>query len=286
MRSWRVRSPRLLVLLVLLLAACSSQPTPSAQQSPVATAPTPTVTPLKATASPPVAGYVLGSPLPLRPDGFGSVLATPTALRNRRLTAADTLPPPADGTFHSTISPISDATRKRMGDTYRPGCPVQLSKLSYLTLTFRGFDGNAHTGELIVATGAAEKTVSAFRVLYEHAFPIEQMRIATTEDVHARPTGDGNDTAGFVCRAARGQRRFSAHAYGLAIDINPFQNPYVKRDLVLPELAGAYTDRGWVRGGMLLRGDYAVRAFTSQGFTWGGTFSSPKDYQHMSLNGT
>jgi hypothetical protein len=230
---------------------------------------------------------VLGaSPLPLRPDGFGEVLATPAALRNRRLTAADTLPAPTDGQFHATTSPISAAVRQRMGDTYRRGCQVPISKLSYLTLTFRGFDGRAHTGELIVATVAADKTVSAFRVLYEQDFPIEQMRIATTEDVHAQPTGDGNDTASFVCRAARGQRRFSAHAYGLAIDINPFQNPYVKRDLVLPELADAYRGRRWVRGGMFLPGGAAVRAFTSRGFTWGGTFSSPKDYQHMSLQGT
>ena len=72
----------------------------------------------------------------------------------------------------------------------------------------------------------------------------------------------------------------------MAIDINPFQNPHVKGDLVLPELAGAYRGRPWVRAGMFLPSGAAVRAFTTQGFTWGGTFSSLKDYQHMSLNGT
>jgi len=98
-------------------------------------------------------------------------------------------------------------------------------------------------------------------------------------------TGDGNDTAGFVCRAARGQTRFSAHAYGLAVDVNPFQNPLVKGDLVLPELASAYRDREWWRPGMFLPGSAAVRAFTREGWTWGGTFHRPKDYQHFSRTG-
>jgi hypothetical protein len=127
--------------------------------------------------------------------------------------------------------------------------------------------------------------VRIFRTLFTRGFPLEEMRLPTTADLTAKPTGDGNNTAGFVCRAARGQTRFSAHAYGLAIDVNPFHNPYVKDDLVLPELASAYVDRSWVRPGMLLPRSAAVRAFTDAGWTWGGTFRRPKDYQHFSLTG-
>jgi hypothetical protein len=231
--------------------------------------------------------WVVGaSPLPIGPDGFGKVLPTPKVLRDRHLQQADDLPPPTDGLFHSTVSAISSATRARMGTTYKAGCPVALKDLRYLTLTFRGFDGRAHTGELVVAAKAAQKTVNAFRRLYAIRFPIEQMVLPTTEDVNAKPTGDGNDTAAFVCRTARQQTRFSAHAYGLAIDVNPFHNPYVRGDLVLPELASSYVDRSWERDGMFLPGSAAVSAFTDQGFTWGGTFRRPKDYQHMSLTGT
>jgi hypothetical protein len=230
--------------------------------------------------------WVVGaSPLPLRPDGFGQVLPTPQVLRDRRLPTKDLLPPPADGRFHATTGPITSELRRRMGETYRSGCPVKLSDLRYLTLTFRGFDGKAHTGELVVAARAASSTVRVFRELFAQGFPIEEMRLPTTADLDAPPTGDGNDTAAFVCRAARGQKRFSAHAYGLAIDVNPFQNPFVRDDLVLPELASAYRDRGWVRPGMFLRNSAAVRAFTRAGWTWGGTFHRPKDYQHFSLTG-
>lgn len=230
--------------------------------------------------------WVVGARLlPLRPDGFGQVLPTPSVLRDRRLPTTDTLPPPADGRFHSTIGPITPAVRTRIGGTYKAGCPVPLRDLRYLTVSFHGFDAKAHTGEIIMATSAAPKVARAFARLWALGFPLEQMTLPEGSDLTAPPTGDGDDTAGFVCRPARGQTRFSAHAYGLALDVNPFQNPYVKGDLVLPELASAYVDRRWRRPGMLLAGSAAVRAFTDEGFTWGGAFRSLKDYQHLSLTG-
>lgn len=275
---------------MLVLAAACSAGTPTAVPTAtptrsVAPVVTPTPVPVRTTA-PALRPWVVGaSPLPLRADGFGEVLPTPPQLRDRRLQAADVLPPPRDGAFHATVARVSGAVRTRMGETYKAGCPTPLSALRYVTLGFRGFDGRAHTGELVVRSDAVPHVVAAFRRLFQLGFPIEEMRLPGTRDVHEHPTGDGNDTAAFVCRPARGQTRFSAHAYGLAVDVDPFQNPYVKGDLVLPELASAYRDRGRHRPGMFLPGSAAVRAFTSNGFTWGGDFRRPKDYQHMSLTG-
>lgn len=275
------------VVIAFLLAACSA----TTPEPPVAApTPTPVVAPTPTTTTPspatPRPAWVVGaSPIPLGPNGFGLVLPTPKVLRNRSLPTVDVLPPPRDGAFHATTGPITAALRTRMGGTYQPGCPVPLSRLRYLTVSFRGFDGRAHTGELVVNATAVARTVRAFRRLYALRFPIEQMTLPTPADLTARPTGDGNTTGAYVCRKARGLTRFSAHAYGLAVDVNPFDNPYVKRGLVLPELASAYVDRGWVRPGMFLRGSAAVRAFTDEGFTWGGDFRSLKDYQHLSLTG-
>lgn len=278
---------------LLLAVGCSSTapppvaaPTVAPTPEPSATASAPATPSPRPAATTPAPLWVVGaSPLPLAANGFGKVLPTPKVLRDRRLPTKDLLPPPADGRFHSSIGPVTTALRTRMGETYRPGCPVAPSGLRYVTVSFRGFDGKAHTGELVVATRAAASVVRVFHTLFDQGFPIEEMRLPTTADLDAPPTGDGNDTAAFVCRAARGQKRFSAHAYGLAIDVNPFQNPFVRDDLVLPELAGAYRDRGWVRPGMFLRSSAAVRAFTRAGWTWGGTFHRPKDYQHFSLTG-
>jgi hypothetical protein len=223
--------------------------------------------------------------LPRTAQGFGAIRPTPKALRVRRYPTTDLLPPPADGRFHATIGPVTDAIRERMGETWSPACPVALEDLAYLTVSFRGFDGLAHTGELVLAAEEADDVVSVFRELFAAGYPIEEMRLPTTADLDAPPTGDGNDTAALVCRAARGQTSWSAHAYGLAIDVNPFLNPYSKGDVVLPERASAYLDRTRTQPGVIHPGDLIVREFARIGWSWGGSWSSLKDYQHFTATG-
>jgi len=219
------------------------------------------------------------------PDGTPVAQETPPQLRDRRLTAPDVLPPPTDGGFHSSVDRIDAAIRARMGTTFEPGCPVPIEDLRYVRVTFRGFDGQAHTGEIIVAAKVADGVVSVFRKLFAADFPLEEMRLPGTADLDAAPTGDGNDTAAFVCRQSRGSTSESAHSYGLAVDVNPFQNPYVKGDVVLPELARSYVDRSNVRPGMIRRGDVVTSAFASIGWKWGGSYASLKDTMHFSQTG-
>ena len=249
--------------------------TPSAEPSRSAAAPGPSYS-----------DWELGAePLPLRPDGLGVMRATPQELEERRFPTRDLLPPPADGRFHSSIGPVTPAIRQRMGRTWSPACPVGLAELRYLTVSFRGFDGDAHTGELVVAATEASDVVSVFAALFAADFPIEEMRLPTTADLDAHPTGDGNNTAGLVCRATTGGSSWSAHAYGLALDINPFNNPYQRGDVVLPELASSYLDRSWQRPGMIQPDSVAVREFARIGWSWGGAWSSLKDYQHFTATG-
>ena len=230
--------------------------------------------------------WALGAhPLPLRPDGLGEMGPTPPELVERRFVTTDLLPPPANGRFHATIGPISPAIRRRMGKTWSPACPVALDGLRYLTVSFRGFDGLAHTGELVVAAPEASEVVSVFEALFAADFPIEEMRLPTTADVDAHPTGDGNNTAAFVCRPTTGGTTWSAHAYGLALDLNPFDNPYHKGDVVLPELASSYLDRSWRRPGMIQPGSLVVREFARIGWSWGGSWTGLSDYQHFTATG-
>ena len=287
-----VRRPLLpAVALTAVLAGCGGSPSPTAAPaSPTATRPAPSASPTTAPATTapaprPSPTWVVGaSPLPLRPDGFGQVLQTPAVLRDRRMTAPSALPPPTRG-FAATVAAVSPAVRARMGESWSPACPVALADLRYLTVSFVGFDGRPHTGELVVHADAARDVVEVFRRLFAERFPIEEMRLPTTADLRAAPTGDGNNTAAYVCRAARGQTRWSQHAYGRAVDVNPFHNPLVRRDLVVPELASAYVDRGRVRPGMHARGSSVVRAFAAVGWKWGGDWRSSKDYMHFSRNG-
>lgn len=220
--------------------------------------------------------------LPTDDDGNAPPQTTPAELADRRFATVDLLAPPTDGRFHATVGPLEGDPLRR--STWSEGCPVEVADLRYLTLGFWGFDGAAHTGEMIVNAEVADTIVGVFRALFDARYPIEEMRITTQTEVDAPPIGDGNNTSAFVCRAAVGSTRFSEHAYGLAVDINPFINPYVKGKVVLPELAAVYTDREDVRPGMITEGDVVVAAFDAAGWGWGGRWSSLKDYQHFSRN--
>ncbi|SER56320.1 M15 family metallopeptidase [Actinokineospora terrae] len=298
---------RLLPALCLLLAAgcvtpeqqraASSSAAAPTSESVATTAPSTAIPPttsatttVPVTAAPPVTTqaptetWVVGAePLPLGADGFGKVLPTPAVLVNRSLPTRDVLPPPADGRYAATVSEVPTAVLRR--STWQSGCPVTAGQLRYLTMSFWGFDGKAHTGEMIVNARVAQDVTKVFGTLFANRFPLEEMRVTALPELDLPPTGDGNNTGAFVCRAVRTGTTWSAHAYGLAIDINPFCNPYTKGKLVLPELASSYVDRARKRPGMLYSGDPVVRAFTAIGWTWGGTWTSPVDRQHFSATG-
>jgi hypothetical protein len=221
--------------------------------------------------------------LPLRPDGFGEVLPTPPELADRRLETIDLLAPPAGTEYEWTAGPIPGDVLAR--SSWHDGCPLPVEDLTYLTLSHFGFDGAFHTGELIVNAAHAEDFVEIFRKLHQARFPIEQMRVIRADEVDEPPTGDGNVTTAFTCRPATGSSNWSMHAYGLAIDINPFHNPYLKGDLVLPELASVYTERSDVRPGMVTPHDVVTEAFAAMGWRWGGNWNTLKDWMHFSSNG-
>ncbi len=222
--------------------------------------------------------------LPRTAAGFGEVRPTPRQLVQRRFTLPDTIAELPGRGFASRVT--TPAPRAVIGrSTWVPGCPVAATDLSWVRVTFVGFEGLRHTGELLVNRSVAPQVVQVFEQLYADRFPLEEVRITRRDELEAPPTGDGNDTGAFACRATRGSTTYSQHAYGLAIDVNPFQNPYVKGDVVLPELASSYLERGWRRPGMILPDGPVVRAFARIGWTWGGTWSSLKDLQHFSANG-
>ncbi|TDP97331.1 D-alanyl-D-alanine carboxypeptidase-like protein [Labedaea rhizosphaerae] len=259
-------------------------PTTAAPKPTTTAKPKPTTTSKAATKAPVRPVWTVGAhPLPRRADGYGEIQPTPAVLRTRSLPTTDYLPPPSDGRYHATVSAIPAKVLTR--STWQPGCPVAKADLRYLTMSFRGFDGRVHTGEMIVNAAVATKVTTVFGQLFDRRFPIEEMRVTTRAELSAPPTGDGNNTGSFVCRPMVGQTTWSAHAYGLAVDLNPFINPYVNGDLVLPELASSYLDRSWVRPGMVRSGDAVVRAFAAQGFAWGGYWTRPKDLQHFTANG-
>lgn len=155
-----------------------------------------------------------------------------------------------------------------------------------LTVPYWGFDGASRTGELVVHRDVAAEVESVFRALYEARFPIERMELVDVYGGNDDASMTANNTSAFNCRPITGGGRWSQHSYGRAIDINPLQNPYVYRDgSVIDPAAAPYTDRSRQDPGMIHAGDVVVNAFAGIGWSWGGNFTSTKDYQHFSESG-
>jgi hypothetical protein len=195
--------------------------------------------------------------------------------------------------FHSSIQPLSPAVRAELnGKVWHKGCPVALSQLRVLTVTHWGFDGKAHTGQLVVNARAAAPLATVFRKLYALRFPIRHLTIADAYGPASQQPADGDISGSFECREAvpspcsggTGTGTWSEHAYGEAVDLNPVENPYVGCGQTRDPTAVSYMDRSRVRPGMVTPA--VVAAFRSIGWGWGGSWAgSTKDYMHFSATG-
>jgi hypothetical protein len=188
--------------------------------------------------------------------------------------------PPA---FHSTREQVPRAVAERMRQhSWRQGCPVPISELSYLRLSHYGTDGAVHEGELVVHQSLATEVEEIFRALFDQRFPVEKMHLVDDYQGDDDRSMADNNSSGFNCReVAEKPGVLSKHSYGRAIDINPLANPMVFASKVLPPGGAEFVDRQKKVPGLLRQGDRAVREFTRRGWTWGGAWSSMKDYQHF-----
>ena len=186
--------------------------------------------------------------------------------------------------FAHSVSPV---TRAQLPHSWHSGCPVAPSALRRVRLSYRGFDGQTRTGALVVNESAVRDVVVVFKRLYGARFPIRRMRQIDAYGGDDERSLAADNTAGFNCRYAvgPGPRRWSTHAYGHAIDVNPVENPYLEGGRVHPRAGRAYLDRSKFRPGMAVRGRVLVHAFAAVGWQWGGRWRGTPDYQHFSSTG-
>jgi D-alanyl-D-alanine carboxypeptidase len=185
--------------------------------------------------------------------------------------------------FTATVSAVTAA---ELGSSWRPGCPVAPEGLRLLRLSYWGFDGQPHVGSLVVAASVTTAVTEAFRTLYDQRFPIRRMEPVDVYGADDDASMAADNTSAFNCRpaVAEGPPHWSNHAYGLAIDVNPVENPYLLGGRVLPPAGAEFVDRSVYRPGMAVAGGVVTSAFAAVGWGWGGVWDSP-DYQHFSANG-
>jgi D-alanyl-D-alanine carboxypeptidase len=193
----------------------------------------------------------------------------------------------AEAPFEGRISAIDPATRQRMvGVSWHRGCPVGLPDLRLLSLTHWGFDGRPHRGRLVVHREHARAALGVMRRLYRLRFPIRRMRLVDAYGADDHRSMAADNTSAFNCRSVAGTTRWSEHAYGTAIDLNPLENPYVTASgHVSPPNGAPFAQRSRHSKGMVHRDGPVVGAFAAAGWEWGGNWPWPKDYQHFSVTG-
>mgnify|MGYP000025178501 CR=1 FL=1 len=199
-------------------------------------------------------------------------------------------PAPVASPATTTVAPpappsVRPVTAAELGASWHPGCPVGPEQLRRVELTYEGFDGAPHRGELVVHQDRVGEIQQVFAELYRLRFPIAKMQLPQNyPDAQDELSMEDDNTSAFNCRGIPGSSSWSQHAYGRAVDVNPLLNPSVHQDGWLePSTAERYRERARTDPGLLHDGDAAVRVFTDRGWTWGGQWRNPKDYQHFEL---
>ena len=184
------------------------------------------------------------------------------------------------------ISQITDDVFAKMqGRSYKTDCTIDREELRYVHILHTGFDGETKEGELIVNKAIADDVLAIFEELYLAKYPIEKVRLVDEYDADDEASMSDNNSSAFNFRTISHTTTISKHGLGMAIDINPLYNPYVKTVngalSIEPANAAAYVDRSEDNPYRIDYDDLCYKLFTEHGFTWGGDWVHSKDYQHF-----
>ncbi len=173
-----------------------------------------------------------------------------------------------------------EVKEKMIGFSMPEDIPINFDELSYLTLSYYDFDGNTHVGEMIVNKEVASEVVDIFKEIYEKKYPIDKIKLIDEYNAVDELSMNDNNSSSFCYRTIKNTNIVSNHGKGLAVDINPIQNPHVVGDNISPENGSNFKDRTNIKQGMIIEGDDLYNAFIKRGWTWGGHWKNP-DYQHF-----
>jgi hypothetical protein len=215
---------------------------------------------------------------------FGVIARRVVLLLAALVLAAPAAAAAAEPQFHGKVSRIGPKIRERMV-SWHEGCPVPIRRLRLLQFDHWGFDNEVRRGRLVIHRAEARDVLGVMRRLFNKRFRMRRVWLVDAFGASDDRSMAADNTSAFNCRHVAGTTRWSEHAYGKAIDINPVENPYVDGGHVSPEKGRKYADRSKRARGMIHAGDKVVKAFAAIGWGWGGYWSGAKDYQHFSASG-
>lgn len=160
-------------------------------------------------------------------------------------------------------------------------CIIPLTKLKLLTLSHYNFDNRIEIGQMVALGSMADSVIAIFQELFALKFPIHTIKLIDEFEGDDELSMSANNSSCFNFRKIAGTDKLSLHAYGLAIDINPMQNPFIQNGKILPAHGKDFIDRSKIKAGMV---EPVVEVFYKYGFTeWGGNWQEPIDYHHFQV---
>ncbi len=136
------------------------------------------------------------------------------------------------------------------------------------TITLNLVDGTTTT------LAACDQTKMEQVTAFGKTFKIYEGLVSSIQAVNAQWVNAGGQDfyeiksiGGYNCRKVKGTNTWSAHAFGVAVDINPAQNPFSppSQNQLTTDMPPAF-----------------VQMWTEQGWGWGGGWATLKDAMHFS----
>ncbi len=157
--------------------------------------------------------------------------------------------------------------------------PEIFEKQILLKVMYLSFDGKYHQGQIVIDKDLETDVKDFFNFLIEQGFPLNRAVPIAHEKYNFEDTLSmaDNNSSGLNPRNIEGTDRPSNHAYGRAIDLNPFQNPFIKNEVIEPK--GAKYDIK--EAGTFSAESPVVQFLISRGWKWGGDYQEIKDYHHF-----
>ena len=187
------------------------------------------------------------------------------------------------------MTEISDDLLERMkGKSFKDDCTVQKEDLRYIHVLHKDLDGSVKEGEMVLNKYIAEDVMEIFKELYAADYPIERVRRADEYDADDEMSMRDNNSSSFNFRFISHTTKVSKHGLGMAVDINPLYNPYIKevdgQTVIEPATGEPYVDRSADFAYKIDENDLCYKLFKEHGFEWGGSWSDRKDYQHFEVS--
>ena len=177
--------------------------------------------------------------------------------------------------------PLDIQNRMIEKNVWSAECLIPMPRLKLLNVSHYNFENEVTVGKMVILDSMANSVISIFQELFALKFPIYSIKLIDEFGGDDELSMDANNSSCFNFRKIDGSELLSIHSYGLAIDINPLQNPFIQESKVCPSQGKDFLDRSNIRPGMV---ESIVEIFYNHGFTvWGGNWKEPVDYHHFQV---